>query len=91
MHEEPDALAAPNGGARALLRWARANPGEFLKTFMAKLLSGGTKPPKDKPEEEAEDRSLEMLQKAMASGDEQQLTERASVGAGGPSQPPAGP
>jgi hypothetical protein len=91
MHEEPEALAAPNGGALALLRWARANPGEFLKAFVAKLLSGATKPPKEKPEEEAEDPSLEMLRKAMAGGDEQQPTERASVGAGGPSQSPAGP
>src|SRR5262249_27693585 len=91
MHEEPDTLAAPNGGALALLRWARANPGEFLKTFMAKLLSSGTKPPKDKPEEEPEDRSLEMLRKALAGTDEQQPTERAPAGASGPAQRPAGP
>jgi hypothetical protein len=92
MHEEPDTLAAPNGGALALLTWARANPGEFLKTFMAKLLSSGTKPPKEKPqEEEGEDPSLEMLRRAMAGSDEQQPTERAPVGASGPSQPHAGP
>jgi hypothetical protein len=55
MDENPDALLAPNGGAREMLRWAKTNPGEFFRTFVVKLLPVERKNAEPLPPESQED------------------------------------
>jgi hypothetical protein len=56
--QDPDTLVAPNAGARELLRWARADPSSFFKTFLPRMLPKGGLDDDLPPDEQDDGRDL---------------------------------